>query len=142
MIFEKLQVLILGPEDVVRRPDGSIVPRGSMRTMMRADLAVYIDASKAEAMVLKCRQAPLRDGQLDSMPTTMPAMCDLAESMFGPKPGSWSVYSQSDPRWNRHGRCNMWVTAGPAPDALAWIEECKASYGEPPDDLDYSCMKD
>lgn len=55
--------------------------------------------------------------------------------------GSWTVYSKSDPRWNAHGDCKVggFVMSSGANDH---IERMKAILGEPPEDLQYSYMKD
>lgn len=63
-------------------------------------------------------------------------------SMFGPKPGSWSLHSLKDPRWNASGRDDIMVSAGICPEAQRRIAELRAQLGAPPDDLEYSCMKD
>lgn len=144
MIYDKFRVLLLGPEDVHRNTCGGIIPKGSTRTLSEADIALYIDSAKGEAIILKCRGMPLRDCKLalNEPLRRSPPDEDWDRSMFGPKPGTWSIESQSDPRWNKYGRSMMLVTAGYPPDAQAWIDECKRLYGKPPDDLAYSCMKD
>ena len=63
-------------------------------------------------------------------------------SIFGPKIGSWSVHSESDPRWNKSGRASGLVCDDGPPDMKAWIEKCKKKYGEPPADCFKSFMKD
>ena len=64
-------------------------------------------------------------------------------SMFGPRPGTWYWYSPTDKRWNCSGHVErMIVTAGIHPDAQRAYDECHHLYGEPPNDLEYSCMKD
>lgn len=63
-------------------------------------------------------------------------------SMFGPKMGSWSVRSISDPRWNSNGRGYGLVCLGGPQDAHTWVELCREKYGEPPADLVMSFMKD
>jgi hypothetical protein len=64
-------------------------------------------------------------------------------SMFGPKPGSWWLRSKSDPRWDADGRESFLVTAGPVSSAIDFVERKKAELGiDPPDDLEYGCMKD
>lgn len=146
MIFEKLQVLILGPEDVRRNTCGGVLPKADRRTMYLADIVLYVDGrDQDQNRILKCRQAPLGGTDLALLEPPAPRARvedDWDAPMFGPKPGTWSVESQSDPRWNKHGRSMMLVTTGPVPDAQAWIDECKKLYGEPPGDLAYSCMKD
>jgi hypothetical protein len=63
-------------------------------------------------------------------------------SMFGPKMGSWSVHSESDPRWNKSGRAEGLCCMGGPQEMKDWIEECKKKYGEPPADATMSFMKD
>lgn len=59
------------------------------------------------------------------------------------RPGSWSLRSEKDPRWNCDGRAEvMIITAGLPPKVTKKIEKLKKKYGEPPEDLEYSCMKD
>jgi hypothetical protein len=63
-------------------------------------------------------------------------------SMFGPKMGYWFVSSRIDSRWNASGRSHGLVCMGGPQDMHTWIEECKAKYGTPPDDLASGFMKD
>ena len=56
--------------------------------------------------------------------------------------GSWSLTSEKDPRWNCTGRGYIMVCTGYAEGVDAKIEELKKLYGEPPDDLNLSAMKD
>jgi len=63
-------------------------------------------------------------------------------SMFGPKMGSWSVHSESDPRWNKSGRGYGLVTSGGPREMQEWIDECIEKYGDPPEDATRSFMKD
>lgn len=63
-------------------------------------------------------------------------------SMFGPKMGSWSVYSKIDPRWNKSGRGYGLVTSGGPSEMREWIKECIEKYGEPPEDTTQSFTKD
>lgn len=63
--------------------------------------------------------------------------------MFGPKPGSWSLTSKSDPRWNCGGHVSaLVVMAGLHPDAERALERLRERLGKPPEDLEYGCMKD
>jgi hypothetical protein len=62
--------------------------------------------------------------------------------MFGPKMGSWEVYSEKDPRWNKTGRGRGLATMGGPPGMSKWIVECMQKYGDPPDDATKSFMKD
>ena len=64
-------------------------------------------------------------------------------SMFGGKPGWVSLYSKKDPRWNFQTRVeSLLVTAGIHSVITKKVEELEKIYGEPPEDLEYSCMKD
>lgn len=63
-------------------------------------------------------------------------------SMFGPKEGSWSVESKSDPRWNKEGRGFGLVCEGGPKEMQDWIEFCMKEYGKPPPDTYRSFMKD
>lgn len=63
-------------------------------------------------------------------------------SMFGPEMGTWEVHSKSDARWNKSGRDDGLVCLGGPGSMQAWIDECKAKYGEPPKDATESFMKD
>lgn len=63
--------------------------------------------------------------------------------MFGgPQQGTWIVRSKSDPRWNCSGRALLLVTAGEPPEAKAKLADLGRQYGQPPEDLTFSCMKD
>ena len=60
--------------------------------------------------------------------------------MFGSE-GEWSLRSVKDPRWNCSGR--GFISMGSRPEeADAKIEEMEEKFGEMPDDLTYSCIKD
>ena len=64
-------------------------------------------------------------------------------SIFGPKPGSWYLYSKLDPHWNATGRCeNLIVSAGMPEECSTKLEELKQQLGNPPEDLKYGVMKD
>ena len=63
-------------------------------------------------------------------------------SIFGPKKGSWSVESKTDPQWNNSGRGYGLVTSGGPPELHNWLKECTEKYGEPPDDTNWSFWKD
>lgn len=63
--------------------------------------------------------------------------------MFGLRPGTWALHSESDPRWNANGRSEaIWVTAGVPKEVQEAIKKLMMEYGEPPEDLEYSVMKD
>lgn len=62
--------------------------------------------------------------------------------MFGPSEGTWWVYSKKDPRWNREGRGDGFVTLGGPEDMQTWIRKCKEKFGDPPDDAEMGFMKD
>jgi len=63
-------------------------------------------------------------------------------SMFGPKMGSWWLYSDKDPRWNKEGRGYGLVTSGGPSEIQEWIDQCIKEYGKQPDDLSMGFMKD
>jgi len=64
-------------------------------------------------------------------------------NMFGGKPGYVCIRSKKDPRWNYGERVeSLVVMAGIHPVITEKIEELKKFYGEQPEDLEYSCMKD
>jgi hypothetical protein len=62
--------------------------------------------------------------------------------MFGPKMGSWYVYSISDIRWNKSGRAAGLVMLGGPQEMQDWINECKKEFGNPPEDCTCGFMKD
>lgn len=63
--------------------------------------------------------------------------------MFGPSHGSWCLRSKLDPRWNTSGEGLVSVTGGVVKDARDFIDRKEVELGcKPPDDLEYSCMKD
>ena len=63
--------------------------------------------------------------------------------MFGPRPGTAGFASKKDPRWNRSVRLpNLVVTADWPPEVKQLLDRLKQELGEPPDDLEYWCMKD
>lgn len=55
--------------------------------------------------------------------------------------GTWQVWSAKDPRWNASGRDIVGCFSMPV-GAEKWIEEKKKELGEPPEDLQWSYMKD
>jgi hypothetical protein len=55
--------------------------------------------------------------------------------------GSWWIYSKKDSRWNTNGRATGTIMTFQHEAELA-IEEMKTRLGEPPDDLEWGCMKD
>jgi hypothetical protein len=57
------------------------------------------------------------------------------------KDGYWSIYSKTDPRWKGSGK-GMVYGGGKAKEATALVKKLTKAYGEPPDDLEYSWMKD
>lgn len=63
--------------------------------------------------------------------------------MFSPvKPGSWCVRSEKDSRWNKSGTDMVGSFMMPKA-AEDWVEKQKKELGEePPDDLQFSYMKD
>lgn len=62
----------------------------------------------------------------------------------GPKPGSWSLRSKKDPRWNDAGTSDyISIMGGMCSEAQRSLDRTKMLLEEePPDDLEYSCMKD
>lgn len=58
--------------------------------------------------------------------------------------GSWSLTSKKDPRWNKaDGRAEvMVISAGYPKEVTDYIAAKKEEFGDPPNDLTYSCMKD
>jgi hypothetical protein len=63
-------------------------------------------------------------------------------SPFAPvRSGSWSVRSESDPRWNGGGRANVGGFVKPA-EVDAYVKQRTAELGAPPADLKWSYMKD
>lgn len=64
-------------------------------------------------------------------------------NLFGPRSGSWSLWSDEDHRWRANGNVNdLVIMAGMHPDAVAKIKELEIKYGPAPADLEYACMKD
>ncbi len=62
--------------------------------------------------------------------------------MFGPKMGTWTVYCESDPRWNKSGRAEGLCCEGGPPAMQDWIKLCTEQYGKPPADAAMSFYKD
>lgn len=63
--------------------------------------------------------------------------------MFGPKPGSWWVRSEADPRWDGLGRTeSLLFSAGPPPEVRHHVATTKELFGEAPADLEWGGMKD
>jgi len=63
--------------------------------------------------------------------------------LFNAHGGHWFLRSETDPRWNCTGYVDrLIVMAGWTDEAKRRHETLRASYGEPPADLTYSCMKD
>ena len=62
--------------------------------------------------------------------------------MFGIKSGTWSITSEKDPRWNTT-QYEEYLSVWYMPEtAKKHLEKCRELYGEQPDDLEYSCIKD
>lgn len=56
--------------------------------------------------------------------------------------GSWTLRSKSDPRWNCSGQGEVGMFSIPR-NAKKKVEKLKVEFGEaPPNDLEYSYMKD
>ena len=64
--------------------------------------------------------------------------------MFGPKPGTWGVYSESDPRFRASGDCTGLICdgSGVAP-AVEWANKRAKELGmdKPPSDCKISFHK-
>lgn len=57
------------------------------------------------------------------------------------RPGTWWIYSATDPRWKAEGRGQ--VGGFLKPDGVdEAIEKLKLLYGKPPDDLTWEYFKD
>lgn len=63
-------------------------------------------------------------------------------SMFGPKMGTWTVHSETDPRWNKTGRGRGYACDGGPQEMKDWIKECREKYGKPPEDATQEFWKD
>ena len=61
--------------------------------------------------------------------------------MFGPKPGTWWLRSESDSRWNASGHTAVGGFAMPE-EAKAELDRLEKQYGTPPSDLEWGYMKD
>ncbi|HXK38384.1 MAG TPA: hypothetical protein VJ579_04945 [Candidatus Paceibacterota bacterium] len=57
------------------------------------------------------------------------------------RPGTWTLYSKSDPRWNASGADNVGAFVMPK-GCKEKLEELKKVLGEPPEDLEWNYMKD
>lgn len=66
----------------------------------------------------------------------------MGSRMFGPKMGTWTVHSDSDPKWNKSGRAVGLVCLDGPDDMHAWIKECHEKFGKCPADCTYSFFKD
>jgi hypothetical protein len=62
-------------------------------------------------------------------------------SMFGPRPGTWWIRSESDSRWNSSGRARVGGFAKPQ-EVDEEVKRLKKTLGEPPQDLEWGYMKD
>lgn len=62
-------------------------------------------------------------------------------SMFGLREGTWFLYSKTNPKWCKSGRClcGGFMKPKEVDDAL---EKLKKQYGEPPEDLRWGYEKD
>jgi hypothetical protein len=54
----------------------------------------------------------------------------------------WTLSSKIDPRWNKSGSFIMHRTPFRDPEIDKWLDECVKKFGDFPDDLYYTCMKD
>lgn len=55
--------------------------------------------------------------------------------------GSWQLYSKTDSRWNHSGNSDVGMLTIPE-ECKEKLEELKTILGNPPDDLEWSYMKD
>ena len=60
----------------------------------------------------------------------------------GPRPGTWSLSSKKDPRWNCNGQSDFISISGWPEEARKEFERMKFKLGVPPDDLELTCTKD
>ena len=58
-----------------------------------------------------------------------------------PAPGTWSVHSDKDPRWNARGTSNFIDGIFGCEECDNHIRQCKELYGDPPEDCKCSWMK-
>lgn len=56
--------------------------------------------------------------------------------------GTWWVYSEKDPRWNRQGHVSSLEMGSRPKEAQDAIDELKRMYGKPPSDLILCLDKD
>lgn len=56
--------------------------------------------------------------------------------------GVWWYSSKKDPRWDVSGTVDIMSVFSDPPEAKEALERKKKELGEPPDDLEYGCMKD
>ncbi len=67
----------------------------------------------------------------------------MADFFGDNQPGTWFFSSKTDPRWNGSGRVDdMVITAGPPQEAKDFLEAKKDEFGELPNDLTFSMLKD
>ena len=58
-------------------------------------------------------------------------------------PGIWYTSCKSDPRWGFSMNCDfVSITGGPPKEFYDKIKKLTEELGDPPDDLEYGCMKD
>ena len=62
--------------------------------------------------------------------------------LFSMKSGSWSLYSKTDTRWNSSGSAEYCGGFTMPAECKVELERLKKKLGTPPDDLEYSYMKD
>lgn len=60
----------------------------------------------------------------------------------GSDSGSWSIYSKKDPHWRAYGTSEFVGGFKMPRECKEKLQELKKLYGEPPDDLEWSYMKD
>lgn len=56
--------------------------------------------------------------------------------------GSWTIHSESDPRWNKIGRGEGAIVTGGPEEMKDWLKQAEHLYGKPPKDLTWSFWKD
>ncbi len=55
--------------------------------------------------------------------------------------GRWWIRSKMDPMWNKSGCGSGLVCMGGPSEIDKWIEKCKETYGDPPNDCEKIFMK-
>lgn len=106
-------------------------------------IRMYEMSVSGEVEITEAGVRPVRHGRLGLEAAVHDHERDVCQdAMSKPRMGSWSVHSDSDPRWNSSGRAEGLVVEGGPPEMQRWIEECRKKYGDPPKDCMMSFMKD